>query len=143
MGKERMLLSMNSTLDVFPKPGILVSTPGASEVVWVSGLYTSLTLSTQQLTRRVSICSMLSQRSYQSLVLLHQKCATSVLFSLASIWLPPSPGTRMIGWTRGLAPSISSSTARLGEAATRERRRRNLAEKSIAMLPKTHGRPPC
>ena len=50
-----------------------------------------LTLSTQQLTRRVSICSMLSQRSYlgfsssiwfwrknsyQSLVLLHQKCAT-------------------------------------------------------------------
>ena len=81
-----MLLSIHSTvLVVFPKPGILVSTPGMLEVVWVSGSYSRATFSFQQSTMKVSISLMLSQRSYQSLVLLHHQCPVLDLLSLASI----------------------------------------------------------
>ena len=81
-----MLLSIHSTvLVMFPKPGILVSTPGMLEVVRVSGSYSRATFSFQQSTMKVSISLMLSQRSYQSLDLLHHQWPVLDLLSLASI----------------------------------------------------------
>ena len=53
-------------------------------VVWVTGSYCRATLSDQHITSGCSIWLMLSQRSYQSLVLEHHQWAL-VLFSLASI----------------------------------------------------------
>ena len=53
---------------------------------------------------RLFVC--LFSFTHQSLVLLHQKCGDSVLLSLASIWLPPSPGTRITGCSRGAVVDV-------------------------------------
>ena len=53
-------------------------------VVWVRGSYCRATLSAQHITSGCSIWLMLSQRSYQSLVLEHHQWPV-VLLSLASI----------------------------------------------------------
>ena len=70
-------------------------------VVRVTGSYCRATLSDQHITSGCSIWLMLSQRSYQSLDLEHHQCLVLDLFNRASIWEPPSPGTRMTGWMTG------------------------------------------
>merc|ERR1719270_128887 len=69
---------MNSIEDVFPQPGTLILS--AKQTVFATR------------------SSTLSQSVNQSLVRLHQKLTTSGLFTLASIWFPPLPGTKITGW---------------------------------------------
>ena len=70
---EMLLGSTYSTVDVLPKPGTTISTPGALSVVLVTLSYTRRILSTQQSITYGTNSSMLSQiLKYPSVVLSHR-----------------------------------------------------------------------